>query len=154
MPVRKLETPSIDSLGFLLGRCARLYERRSFARLQEDFPRLRRAHLDLLPYLRNEGTRVTDLAYALRITKQSVAKTVDDLTRMGFLEKTVDPSDRRAKIVRLTKSGRRALSSGLEAMRAVEAELADELGDMVLGDLKAMLTVIMPDLESLTARLR
>lgn len=48
------------------------------------------------------GTRVSDLADQARITKQSAGFLVEQLESAGYVERVPDPSDRRARLVRLT----------------------------------------------------
>jgi DNA-binding MarR family transcriptional regulator len=52
------------------------------------------------------GTRVVTLAARARITKQSATFLVDQLERAGYVERVADPSDGRAKLVRLTPHAR------------------------------------------------
>ena len=48
------------------------------------------------------GARLTELARASRITKQSMGALVDELERHGYVERVADPDDGRASRVRLT----------------------------------------------------
>lgn len=60
----------------------------------------------LLAQLDPDGSRVVTLAARARITKQSAAFLVDQLERAGYVERVADPSDGRAKLVRLTPRAR------------------------------------------------
>ncbi len=53
---------------------------------------------------------------------------VRELERLGYLERVADPTDGRAKLVRMTERGFGAWLAGLEAMAALEAELEAEVG--------------------------
>ena len=48
------------------------------------------------------GTRLSDLAEQARVTKQSAGFLVDQLEAAGYVERVPDPSDRRARLIRLT----------------------------------------------------
>jgi len=68
-------------------------------------PEVRSPHGNVLQYLDDGGTRVSELATRAQITKQSMAELVLHLERHGYVERVPDPSDRRAKLVRATARG-------------------------------------------------
>src|SRR5919199_2989010 len=51
------------------------------------------------------GSRLTELAERSGITKQAVGEAVAELEQLGYVERVPDPSDGRAKIIRLTPRG-------------------------------------------------
>ena len=67
---------------------------------------------------RRSGTRLTELARRAGVTKQAMMVVVDELEVRGFVRRTPDPDDGRAKVVRLTARGR---TLGAECRRAVAA---------------------------------
>jgi DNA-binding MarR family transcriptional regulator len=67
-----------------------------------------------------DGTRVSDLAEALRIAPRSATEVADGLEQRGLVERTPDPRDRRAVLLRPTPAGRR-LREEVEAARAADA---------------------------------
>ncbi len=75
-----------------------------------------------------EGTRLTDLAERARMTKQSVGEVTSDLEQRGYVERVPDPSDGRAKIIRLTERGRAAQSLGIGLIDEIEQEWAERFG--------------------------
>jgi DNA-binding MarR family transcriptional regulator len=75
-----------------------------------------------------EGTRLTDLAERARMTKQSVGEVTSDLEQRGYVERVPDPSDGRAKIIRLTERGRAAQSLGVGLIDEIEQEWAERFG--------------------------
>src|SRR3712207_9349079 len=54
-----------------------------------------------------DGVRLSDLAEALRIVPRSATEVADGLQERGLVERTPDPGDRRAVILRPTDQGRR-----------------------------------------------
>ena len=52
------------------------------------------------------GSRLTDLPSRATITKQSAGFLVDQLERAGYVERVPDPSDARARLVRIAERGR------------------------------------------------
>ena len=92
--------------------------------LAEQFPRVARAMRrrwagalhpwDLSPHqaralrviCKQEGSRLSDLAMALRIAPRSVTEVVDLLEQRGYVERAPHPHDRRATLVVATARGR------------------------------------------------
>jgi DNA-binding MarR family transcriptional regulator len=70
--------------------------------------------------------RLSDLAHVLGVDLSTVSRQVATLERHELVERTVDPSDRRAVVVALTADGRRALD---RLRAAARARLTDVLAD-------------------------
>jgi DNA-binding MarR family transcriptional regulator len=146
-PRQELESAKRASLGHLLLRAARLWNERAVARVQRDQPGFRIAHTLLFPHVDFEGTRITDLAARLGISKQAVGKLVAELEGTGVLEARADPRDGRAKRVRFTRRGTQALVHGLARMEELSAEVEAELGAAELRRLRAALARLVAALE-------
>ena len=87
------------------------------------------------------GTRLTDLAARVGITHQSMSELVSVLEQSGYLERCPDPSDRRARIVRLTPAGRQVAGRAIKEMAAIEDEWRTRLArEGLTGDIVAALT--------------
>ena len=112
----------------LLFRASRLVNERAIARAQAAGGTLRAAHTQLFPHITSEGVRLTELADKIGVTKQAIGPLVDDLEREGVVERVDDPADRRAKRIRWTKKGHKALLHGLSVLAELERELAQEVG--------------------------
>src|SRR5215831_14612905 len=114
----------------LLFKAARLANERALARAASDpaRPPVRAAHTALFPHLDFEGIRLTDLAARVGVTKQAVGQLVDDLARLGMVERVNDPEDGRAKRIRFSRRGYAALMHGLGVLREIEDALASALG--------------------------
>jgi len=69
-----------------------------------------------------EGTRLTVLANRAGLTHQSVGEVVAELERRGYIERIPDPSDGRAKFVRLTDEGRALVRVAIQHIDAIEHE--------------------------------
>ncbi|MGB8381804.1 MAG: MarR family transcriptional regulator [Dermatophilaceae bacterium] len=74
------------------------------------------------------GTRVADLAEQARVTKQSASFLVEQLEAHGYVERVPDPSDRRARLVRLTPRADRVVSVANAEVERALAEWADHVG--------------------------
>ncbi|MBU6474212.1 MAG: MarR family transcriptional regulator, partial [Alphaproteobacteria bacterium] len=67
---------------------------------------LGRAHRRALYFIaRNPGLSVAGLLSILRITKQSLARVLNDLIEGGYIERKQAPNDRRMRQLRLTAKG-------------------------------------------------
>jgi DNA-binding MarR family transcriptional regulator len=93
------------------------------------FGDLRPAHFTVFQHLPPEGMRLTTLAEAALMTKQSMGYLVDDLEALGYVERTPDAADRRAKLVRLTARGRQVDDTVRGVIRQLEAEWAGRMGE-------------------------
>lgn len=79
---------------------------------------------------RPAGTQLA-LAQAIRYDKTRLIGLLDDLEREGLVTRTPDPTDRRARIVELTRAGQARHAAAQADIRAMEEEL---LGDLSAGD--------------------
>ncbi len=61
-------------------------------------------------------------------SKQAAGQLVDTLVRRGYLERSIDPDDRRRLIVRLTPRGEAAAALVRSAVEAIEEDLETEMG--------------------------
>jgi DNA-binding MarR family transcriptional regulator len=86
-----------------------------------------------------QGTRVSDLAAQARVTKQSAAFLVEQLEAAGYVERVPDPSDRRARLVRLTSRADPVVSAAGAEVEQVLAEWRDHVGADRLQDLHDVL---------------
>ena len=67
-----------------------------------------------------DGVRLTDLADTLRIAPRSATEVADALQERGLVERTPDPGDRRAVLLRPTGEGRR-IREQIDAARAADS---------------------------------
>jgi DNA-binding MarR family transcriptional regulator len=102
-----------------------------YARLHEmGHGGIRPAHGCVFGFIdRGGGVRLTALADRSGLTKQAVGEAVADLERLGYVERVPDPSDGRAKIIRLTERGGQAAAAAEEIFVDIERRFAAEVGD-------------------------
>lgn len=125
-----LEAEKRASVAQLLFKCARLVNERALARVRERRGlEIRAVHTTLFPHINVvHGSRLTELAQALGISKQAVGQLVDELSEMGMLERRPDPEDGRAKRICYTSLGRQGLFDGLAILREEEQAMARAIG--------------------------
>jgi DNA-binding MarR family transcriptional regulator len=92
------------------------------------FGDVRPAHFTVFQHMPPEGARLTALAEAALLTKQSMGYLVDDLEAHGYVERVPDPADHRAKLVRLTARGRAVEETVRAVIQDIEEEWAARLG--------------------------
>jgi DNA-binding MarR family transcriptional regulator len=100
---------------------------------------IRPAHAKVFESIQREGSRVTDMAAAVSLTKQAMQYLVDDLETLGYVERFADPVDRRAKLVRLTAAGRTVLKLATQSMADTEREWRDRMGAANMDQLRRQL---------------
>jgi len=129
-----------ENLAVLLREPFRIGSERLHERFAErGHPEVRAPHGNVFQFLDDDGTRVSVLAQRAQITKQSMAELVAHLERHGYVERTPDPSDRRAKLVRATARGEEVYAIAREFVRELEAEWTRRLGRADMRRLRELL---------------
>jgi DNA-binding MarR family transcriptional regulator len=85
-------------------------------------------HTHVTAYIKAEGSRLTELAAQARMTLPAMSELVDDLERLGILERRPDPSDGRAKLICLTDAGWKALRTARRVIAEIEADYTQLVG--------------------------
>jgi DNA-binding MarR family transcriptional regulator len=93
-----------------------------------------------------DGARLTDLARASRITKQSMSALVDHLEKQGYVQRVPDPADARASLIRLTARGRAFGRAVRSLARSVESEWTERIGARKVGELREALEALRASL--------
>ena len=106
---------------------------------------LRPTHGCVFRFVREDGMRLTDLASHAGIAKQSAGELVDDLVDLGYVERTADPADRRAKLICLTKRGEEAQRVGFGLFAELEQRWATHFGQERFDQLRELLEEIAAD---------
>lgn len=133
----------------MLFKCARLFDEQALARVRDRTGiGLRRAHTALFAHIDLEGTRLTELARRVGVSKQAVAPLVEEMVEMGVLERIADPEDARAKRICFAEHrGRSGLLEGLAVLAEIEAELGVAIGKRKLAQLHELLGELLVVLE-------
>jgi DNA-binding MarR family transcriptional regulator len=113
------------------------------ARMEEaGYGDVRGAHGCVFGNIEPAGMRLTELADRAGMTKQAVGEAVSDLERLGYAERVADPSDGRAKIIRLTEAGSAAQRAGFAIISELEAEWAERFGAERIEQMRSLLIEI------------
>ncbi|MBS1891832.1 MAG: winged helix-turn-helix transcriptional regulator [Actinobacteria bacterium] len=100
---------------------------------------VRPTHDCVFRFLHGDGMRLTELASLAGLTKQSVGEIVDDLAGLGYLERFPDPTDKRAKLIRLTPKGLEAQRIGFSLFEQLESDWAETFGADRIDALRSLL---------------
>lgn len=95
------------------------------------------AFATLIPQLDAAGQRARVLAQRSGVSKQAMSKLLRELETRGYIEQAPDPTDTRAKLVRLTKRGAALRAACLEARHELQALASETLGQGKLARLQA-----------------
>jgi DNA-binding MarR family transcriptional regulator len=112
------------------------------------FDDIRAPHANVFAFVPAEGIQVSELAQLSRVRKQSMAEIVEQLERLGYVERRPDPRDRRARLVFLTERGRSVRPVGEAAGRRVEKHWAELTSPETIDALRGALERLLSELAS------
>jgi DNA-binding MarR family transcriptional regulator len=132
--------PGTNQIGALLRDPALTLNELVSVRLADrGFADLRPAHGAIGQHIKDEGSRVTELAQLAQLTKPSVVYLINELERLGYAERVPDPGDGRAKLVRLTERGAQAQRAAREIVADIESDWSRVLGEDEFAELRELL---------------
>ncbi len=142
-------------LGILLGVAYQEFVRElHVAHAAAGFPDIGRSDGFVFRSLAIRPMTVSELAGRLEITKQGAAQIIDDMERRGYVERQPDPADRRARLVRLSERGQRALANARRFHQDYQRRLAQARGAAAVGTLRSLLAEIAGPEQGVDPRLR
>jgi DNA-binding MarR family transcriptional regulator len=141
---KKLELARQEHIGRYLHKAARAFNNRALEKLRtRGHSQLGLVHMNLLPHLDLDGTRLTTLAERAGSTKQAVGQLVDELVAHGYLERNPDPSDGRGTLVCFTKTGWQFLTDAQAIKLEIETEYQAALGSLTWRNLNKSLRALL-----------
>ena len=96
---------------------------------QGGYEDIRESHLHIFGNVGIDGIRLTRLAGNAQLSLATTSELVDELQKLGYLERRPDPSDGRAKLIFPTSKGRAALNDAGDRVAQIERRWAELLGD-------------------------
>jgi DNA-binding MarR family transcriptional regulator len=134
-------------IGQLLTQLTRLFQTELFDRLiAAGLENARVPHTHVTAYIKAEGSRLTELATQARMTLPAMSELVDDLQRIGIVERRPDPRDRRAKLICLTDAGWEAMRTARRVIAEIEAGYAELVGAKRFEDAGETLNTLLTQL--------
>jgi DNA-binding MarR family transcriptional regulator len=139
--------PRRANVGTLLLLAYRRFESELFAELHRaGHLELRPKHGAVLASVERAGTRPSELAERAGMTKASMGELVDDLEALGYVRRTRDPDDGRARRVVLTDAGLDVARLAQEVIAGIERRWSATIGRRAFRDLAALLERLAVDL--------
>jgi DNA-binding MarR family transcriptional regulator len=103
------------------------------------------ADLQILRFVKPEGSHAVEIAELLGITKQGVGKAVLSLEERGYVKRKADPHDVRAKLIIFTSSGKKLIGEAIAFIETIEARYEALIGEQPFQTLKAQLRTLFND---------
>jgi DNA-binding MarR family transcriptional regulator len=127
-----------ESIGFMLSKVGGALSAR-FAEILQDFDLVPRQFFVLNLICQHQGESQQAIAGSIGVAKSQMVSVVDELESMGFIERRVNPDDRRQHALFVTPSGEAMQEKAINAARAHEtslrALLSKDEADTLLGAL-------------------
>jgi DNA-binding GntR family transcriptional regulator/DNA-binding MarR family transcriptional regulator len=92
---------------------------------------------------RAEGSRITELAELAQVTRQAMSELVTELERRGYVERSPDPTDRRAVLVRRTARGWQVNVIARQVVQEAQREWAARVGEHAYANMLAVLQQVV-----------
>jgi DNA-binding MarR family transcriptional regulator len=103
------------------------------------FGDLSAAHMNVLLYPGPQGRRPSEITGDSRMSKQAVHHLLNEVERLGYIERQPDPDDARSKRIVLTRRGESLRVAIRQAVADVEGDWERQLGTRRFALLKGLL---------------
>jgi DNA-binding MarR family transcriptional regulator len=104
---------------------------------------LRAAHIQVLDHLDIDGSRLTVLAERANMSHQAMGELVAELVDLGHLERVPDPTDGRARLIRPTAQGLRALDRAGTILRGIHEQWQNRIDPLRIEQILDALTTLV-----------
>lgn len=133
-------------IGRLLQRAYRDFNRRAVAKLEQaGYHGLTLLQAEVISHIDTNGTRVVNIARKMGVTKQSSGEVVQQLEKLGYVERVTDPQDARAMVIQFTSLGEELLVKTDTVKKELEQECISSLGKFNFKAFKKSLENIIDD---------
>jgi DNA-binding MarR family transcriptional regulator len=136
------------AIGQLLVRLLAAFRRDLFAAAQQGgYGDIRESHLHIFGNVGINGIRLTQLANDAQLSLATTSELVDELQRLGYLERRPDASDRRAKLIFPTPRGRSALNDAGNRIAEIERLWAELIGSARFDETAQGMQALLAEIE-------
>lgn len=124
----------ISVIGGLLKKIYRMYAQELLGQLQQKgFTDLRPSFLEVLLFIsENEGPSIKDVGRGCGLKKQTMTSHLNELEKRGYIERRLNPNDRREQKVFLTDYGEKFKLALMESVREIETNYEELVGNVEL----------------------
>ncbi|NMM91998.1 MarR family transcriptional regulator [Rhodococcus sp. SRB_17] len=135
--------PSNLEVGVLMFTAYRSAENRIFEAIRHaGYTDITLAQARIAARIGPNGTRLTDLAEQAQVAKQTAKFLVDQLERAGYVERIVDPNDKRARLIRIVGRGIDILPIARAEEARIQSEWTEHLGKPRMDQLRESLLLL------------
>ena len=113
---------------------------------------VREVHFQIFGNIRMGGIRLTELAERAQLSLAATSELVNDLEKLGYLTRSPDPADGRAKLIDLTKRGRSLMADASARVADIEQRWSGIVGDRNFGQMCRTMQRLLDDLDPKEAR--
>jgi len=131
----------------LLQRSEWMEERIVAAAARRGYSQVTPAMNRLFAHLGSQPVGLSELARLLAVSRQAVHQIANEAARLGLVEFVASTEDGRVKMLRFSPQGWEMSKAAAEDFRLMEAELASQLGQHDLDELKRILAKPWDDAE-------
>lgn len=129
-----------EPLTVLLESASQSVLKRVVAHLRErGYEDITEPHLMLYGNLDCGATYAAAIAQRMQVSRQAISKTLRELQELGFVQLEDDVHKRNQKQVVMTERGMQLALDAREALKVIEEELAEQLGDEAMAALRRAL---------------
>jgi len=96
----------------------------------------------LMRLVHGGSAQVSEIGEQMGITNAAASQSIDKLVQMGFIERTEDPTDRRAKRLELAPQGRDLIEKGIAARTKWIESITDALTPQQQDSIISALTLL------------
>lgn len=111
------------------------------------FGDIRPSHANVFTFARDEGVQVSELTRLARVRKQTMAQAVEELEKLGYVERRPDANDGRARLVFLTERGREVRPVAMAAGEGVQRSWGELTGAEEIESLSEALQSLLTRLQ-------
>jgi DNA-binding MarR family transcriptional regulator len=124
----------ISSIGSLLKKIYRVYSNELLNSLQQKgFTDLRPSFLEVLLFIcEHDGPSIKSIGVGCGLKKQTMTSHLNELEKRGYIERRVNPQDKREQNIFLTEYGDKFKLSLFESITIIEKDYSEVVGDVEL----------------------
>ena len=153
MPESREFASDRQAIGQLLVRLLREFRDDLAApRADAGYADVREPHFQIFGNTRMGGIRLTELADRAQLNLAATSELVNDLADMGYLTRRPDPVDGRAKLIDLTKRGRRLMADAGDRVADIERRWAKVVGAKDFAQMCLTMQRLLDDLDAEQAK--
>lgn len=127
---------------------ARYFQKSMMATLQQQYghDRLRLGYAAYISLLGVRDMRLSELADAIGVSRQACNQAIKQIETAGYITRDSDPSDGRARRLRLSRRGRRLLGDGARMVSQLDEQFREIVGEQAFADAAHSLRILQREL--------